>query len=186
MGRNLEYYADRVRQGRAWFDRLDPIAFGVRVAVFVSGALAVGLSGVHLGFGTVLVMGMAVAVMPTLRPAGPWATALIVVCVLLLFTAGETRNYVLLFPIAALAYVHHQAAAQAVTLRTDTYTPPQVIMGLLRRTGITLLISAVVTAVFSLLPGVFQRTTSLTVAVIGLLTVVGLTAVLAAMGRAKG
>ncbi|GLZ76410.1 hypothetical protein Afil01_12170 [Actinorhabdospora filicis] len=185
MGANIDYYTERARQGRAWVDRLDPIALGVRVAVFATGALAIGLSGTYLGFWRVTALGLAVALMPTLRPAGPWATLLIVVCLGVLLMGGETENFLTLFPIAALLYAHHQAAAQAVTLRTDTYTPPDVIMGLLRRTGVTLLISAILAAVFSLLPGVFQRTSSLVVAAIGLVAVVGLVCVLTAMGRRK-
>lgn len=185
MGANRDYYAERVGQARMWVERLNPTAFGVRVAVFLTGALAIGLSGSYLGFLRVTVLGLAVALMPALRPAGPWATLLIVVCVGLLLMGGERENLLAVFPVAALLYAHHQAAGQAVTLRTDTYTPPEVIMGLLRRTGVTLLVTAVLAAVFSLLPGVFQRTSSLVVAAIGLIAVVGLVGALTAMAHRK-
>lgn len=169
----------RYRQARAWLHRVQPGGLAVRLSVYVSGLLAVLVAaGPLIGIGRAAAFGLLLPVMPTLRPMKLWPTALISVCVLVWAFSGE-HSYAFAFLLAALLYVHHTAAAQAVTMRTDTYVTPEVLLGWVRRTGLVLLASAGASVLVGLLPGLFGRTDAIAFGLAGLAAVVGLGAILA-------
>lgn len=169
----------RHRQARAWFQRIQPGAMAVRFSVYVSGLLAV-LAALAPMVGVLRASAFAVLlpVLPAVRPMKSWPTALIVVCVLVWALTGE-HSYALAFLLGALLYVHHTAAAQAVTMRTDTYVTPAVLIGWSRRTGVVLLAAAGASVLVGLLPGLFGRTDAFAFGLAGLLAVVGLGGILA-------
>ena len=175
----------RYRQARAWLERLQPGAMAVRFSVYLSGLLAV-LAAIApmVGLFRASAFALFLPILPAVRPMKAWPTALIVACVLVWALTGE-HSYALAFLLGALLYVHHTAAAQAVTMRTDTYVTPEVLIGWSRRTGVVLLSAAVASTLVGLLPGLFGRTDAIAFGLAGLLAVVGLGGILAWLAGRK-
>ncbi|GIG65832.1 hypothetical protein [Phytomonospora endophytica] len=171
--------AQRYHQGRAWLRRTQPGAMAVRTSVYVTGFLAV-VTAAAPAIGAARAAGFALVlpILPTVRPMKVWPTALIVTCVAVWALTGE-HSYALAFLLGALLYTHHTSAAQAVTMRTDTYVTPEVVTGWARRTGLVLLAAAAASALVGLLPRLFGRTDAIAYGLAGLAAVVGLGGVLA-------
>ncbi|HEY1175493.1 MAG TPA: hypothetical protein VGF17_04995 [Phytomonospora sp.] len=169
----------RYQQGRAWLHRMQPGAMAVRTAVYLTGFLAVTVAAAPtLGVLRAAAFAVIVPIMPAVRPMKAWPTGLIITCVLVWAVSGE-HSYALAALLGALLYAHHTSAAQAVTMRTDTYVTPEVLTGWARRTGLVLLAAAAASVLVGALPGLFGRTDAIAFGLAGLAAVAGLGGILA-------
>lgn len=170
----------RTGQFQAWLRRMQPTAAAVRGSVYVTGAVALFTAGAaSSALPRVVAIALLLPILPLWHPHRAWPTLVIITGAVLWVTGSSSGQYVGAFVTGALLYLHHTAAAQAVAVRTDTYVPPDVLFGWLRRSGLVLLASAVVSVPLALVPGLFGRTDTLTVSMTGAAAVLGVVLVVA-------
>lgn len=142
-----------LRRGAGVLRRTAPGPMLFRLTALLAGtaALILALAGPMRANPWTYVVVLAVALIPAVRPGGPWVTVVELGAAGLWVFADlvyrEGRGITGALVLAALLYLHHSACALAAALPNDGRLAPGVLLGWLTRTGVVLLGTAALTVV---------------------------------------